>query len=149
MAAENQDYSRHSPDRLLEVFSRGRLLIWVIVAVAAHVLMTVATSTGYIRDHYLDPDGAALRKAAAAGAEKTKKAGAKTNAVARTAAATGAVATASAATTNLSVPVGGEAIPADRAGAPAVKRITEVARPDEMPSKPGDLGISLEDTRVR
>ena len=36
-----------------------------------------------------------------------------------------------------------------RSDSPVVKRITEAAKPEEIPDEPGDLGISLEDTQVR
>jgi hypothetical protein len=150
MTIRNDDFTRHSPDKLLNVFSKGHLAFWTAVAVAAHLVAMVLTSMGYMRDHWIDPEGAAARKAAAEAAAKAKSAPpappAKPSAPAAPA---GTAAVARVETSTNAVRVGGEAIPADRTNAPVVHRITEAAKPEEIPSKPGELGISLEDTNPR
>jgi len=144
----NEDYTRHSPDKLLNVFSRSRLVFWCFVAAAIHALVLMASSSGYIRDRWIDPEGAAARKAAAtnvvARAEAPPPVAADTNTVT---VATNAAATAS--TTNATVLIDGQEVPADRTNAAVLKRITETAKPEEIPNTPGDLGISLEDTNVK
>jgi len=145
---DNEDYARHSPDKLLNVFTKSRLVFWCFVAVAIHALMLIATSSGYIRDKWIDPEGAAARKAAAtnivAKAEAPPPVAADTNTVT---VATNVAETAS--TTNATVVIDGQEVPADRTNAAVLKRITETAKPEEIPATPGELGISLEDTNVK
>ncbi len=158
-----------SPQKLLIGFSRDRIIFWISVAVVAHIIFISALSLGYIRDTWIDPDGAAKRKAdAVAAVEAAKKAEAEKNAkptvatgtVAK-AAATGTVAQAGvaatgsvAATTGVVTADGNttgttEQIMDERKNSPIVKKITEKATPDEIPKQPSDLGISIDDTNVR
>lgn len=157
MTAGNDDYGRHSPDVLLQVFSRSRLVLWCVVAVGIHVLVTVATSTSYIRDRWIDPEGAAARKAAV---EAKKQAGAD---VPDAGATNAPAAAASNATVTVSAPaeakdgsgkaapaeveIDGVAVPADRTNSAVFKAITSTAKPEELPAD-SDLGISLDDTRL-
>jgi hypothetical protein len=145
-----------SPERLLSGFSKGHMAKWIVIAAAIHVVVIGSLSVSYIRDQWIDPRGAEARKVAAKAAQDAlKKAAAKavagkagagaaagaSGAVARasSAAATGAVANAAA---------GGDEIPEDRRNAPVVKRITESAKPGEIPKQPGEIGISIEDTNL-
>jgi len=160
-----------APGKLLAGFSKGHIVFWIAVAVAIHVALIGSLSLGYIRDRWIDPDGAALRKAAAVAAQEAlkKEEAAKTALPAKAASATGMVAQAGApaatggvavATATNAAPVastneavsnavaGAEQIPEDRKNSPMVKRITDKAQPGELPKQPGDIGISLEDTNV-
>jgi hypothetical protein len=157
MTTGNEDYSRLSPDVLLQVFLRKRLALWFLVATGIHVVALLLTSGGYIRDKWVDPDGAAARKAAAEAAEKGVSPAAGTN---ESAAATGKVAAVSAtgvaetneaaATAGAAKPlrIEGETIPNSATNSAIVRKITEAAKPEEIPDRP-DLGINLEDTRSR
>jgi hypothetical protein len=144
----NEDYARHSPDKLLNVFVRSRIFFWCVVATAVHFLALLATSSGYIRDRWIDPEGAAARKAGAtnivAKAEAPPPAAADTNTVN---VATNVAEAAS--TTNATVVIDGQEVPADRTNAAVLQRITAVAKPEEIPATPNDLGISLEDTSIK
>lgn len=154
MEAQNGDYTRHSPDKLLVGFTQGRMVLWVVVAILVHVVFTIVTSLGSIRDRWIDPEGAAARKAAIEAARKAALAPAPVKTNAPSAKGTNAVATAAAtnapAATNATPPAAGtEAIPDDRRNTPVVNRITEAAKPEEIPRQPGDLGISIDDTNTR
>ncbi|MBM4142036.1 MAG: hypothetical protein FJ225_00360 [Lentisphaerae bacterium] len=155
MTTGNEDYARHSPDKLLNVFSKGRLVFWCVVAIGVHAVILLGTSTGYVRDRWIDPEGAIARKEAAEAALKAGKGGipatSATGTVATAAAATtnGATAAASESGTNATMTIDGEVVPADRTNAAVIKRITEAAKPEEIPEKPDELGITLEDTSVR
>lgn len=148
MTTGNEDYSRHSPDKMLEVFSKGRMLYWLFVAAGIHLVVMLITSTGYIRDEWIDPAGAEARKQAAEAAEA---AGAKETTDKGESPATddgsGSAGTA-AAGSNKPVVIDGEVVPDSATNASVIKRITEVAKPEDLPTEP-DLGISLEDTRVQ
>lgn len=138
-------------DQLLTGFAGNRIVFWVLVAIAVHVVVILGTSLTFMRD-WIDPDGAKERAAIAQAeqkqAERAEAAAAAppldslTNAAAVVRDVDGG---------NGAKPSGStEAIPADRADAPVVKRITEVAKPEDMPALGGaDLGISLEDTSLR
>ncbi len=66
-----------SPEDLLAVFSRGRIVLWMLVAVLIHVIVIGATSVGYIRDEWIDREGAKVRREAAAAALAAQKAAEK------------------------------------------------------------------------
>lgn len=133
----DQRIDRLSPEALVESFSRSHLLRWFLVALAAHLLLIGAFSIGTIRD-MLDPEGAAARKAAEAAAAKAASAPAaaaeppaaeaKTETTAAQSAAAPAAAT--------------EAAPQT----PIERATSEVAKPDEIPTAPDDLGIGIDDT---
>jgi hypothetical protein len=133
----DQRIDRLSPEALVESFSRSHLLRWFLVALAAHLLLIGAFSIGTIRD-MLDPEGAAARKAEALAAAKAASAPAaaaeppaaeaKTEATAAQSAAQPAAAT--------------EAAPQT----PIERATSEVAKPDEIPTAPDDLGIGIDDT---
>lgn len=153
-----------APEQLLVVFSRGRILFWIAVAVVIHVVVIGVTSVGYIRDHWIDPEGAKVRKEAAAAAlaaEKAKEkpqppsAPAASNTPAPAASATNAPAASAtnaatgSATNGTPAAEGSEAAQLEaRRNTTVVKRITEAATSNEIPQKP-ELGISLEDTNLR
>lgn len=142
-----------APEQLLVVFSRGRILFWAAVAVLIHVVVIGVTSVGYIRDQWIDPEGAKVRKEAAAAALAAEKAREKPkppSAPATNAPAVVATVTNAAPATN-GVPVaesGEDAQLEARRNTTVVRRITEAASSNEIPKKP-ELGISLEDTNLR
>jgi len=145
-----------APEQSLVMFTRGRILFWAAVAVAIHVVVIGVTSLGYIRDHWIDPEGAKVRKEAAVAALAAEKAREKPQPppapAASNAPAVAATATnvATATTTNVTPAAeGGEASQLEaRRNTTVVKRITEAASSNEIPKKP-ELGISLEDTNLR
>lgn len=133
-----------TPEQLLAVFSKGRIVLWIGVAVAIHVVLIAVTSVGYIRDRWIDPEGAKDRKKAAAVALAAEKAKAQP-------------AMPSAAKTNSPTAPAAKAVTAKQGDAAqlearrdtkVVKRITEVAATNAIPKAP-DLGISLEDTNLK
>jgi hypothetical protein len=141
----------HAPDRLLRAFNNNRIVLALVIAVAAHVVVIGATSMSYIRDTYIDPEGAAQRKAAAEAAAKAAMkaaAGVSTNAPA--AAPTDATKTNSAPKAVTSAVEKTDAqLMEERKGSPVIKAITDVAKPDEIPKQPDDIGISIKDIKVR
>ena len=134
---------RRGPDKLLTTFSKSPFWIWVIMSLVIHSSISVFISYGYIRDHYLDPEGAVTRKAAAlAAAAKSEPPPAPKPVVPKPEPpAPAPVATASTNST--------DRLLEERKNTPIVKRITETAKPDEIPKQPTDLGISLDDTKLK
>ena len=138
---------RRGPDRLLTTFSKTPFLLWLSASLFVHAGLAGFVSYGYIRDHYLDPEGAVARKAAAIAAAATpakpaaaapKTAATPTNAPAvkpPVATATGTDTTAR--------------LLEEHKQTPIVKQITESAKPSEIPKQPGDLNISLDDTNPK
>lgn len=149
---ENSEINAVSPEHLLVVFSRGRIMLWMGVAVLIHVVVIGVTSVGYIRDQWIDPEGAKARKEAAAAALEAEKAKlAPPVRPATSAASTNNQASAVPAplpVTNAPAAVDETAQLAARRDTKVVKRITEAASSNEIPQKP-DLGILLEDTNPR
>ena len=152
MNTGNEDYGRLSPDVLLQGFLRKKLVLWLLVAAGIHLVVIVLTSAGFIRDKWIDPDGAAARVAAAEAAAKAAENGVSPDVGTNEAAtATGVVATgevAVATTPAKTVEIDGEAVPETATNSAIVQKITEVAKPEELPDE-SDLGLDLEDTRTR
>ena len=120
-----------SPDDLLLGFSKSHLVRWFLAALVLHAIVIGGFSVGTVRD-WLDPEGAKVRKEAAIAAVK----------------AASAPAEAAAAQPSEGQP---EAKPAEpqagsEAKTPIEKATTEAAKPEEIPSAPDDLGLSIEDT---
>ena len=134
---------RRGPDKLLTTFSKSPFWIWVIMSLVIHSSISVFISYGYIRDHYLDPEGAVARKAAALAAAKPEPAPAP-KPVVPTPAPPAPAPTAAATPTNSN-----DRLLEERKNTPVVQRITETAKPAEIPKQPGDLGISLDDTKLK
>ncbi len=155
MDAQTEDYSRHSPDRLLTGFTKGRMALWMVTAVVVHVVFIVVTSLGSIRDRWIDPEGAAARKVALEAARKAASqvapAPAKTPSVAPATNAAPVAQTNATEGTNAAAVTGNgkDEIPDDRRNTPVVKRITEAAKPEDIPKQPNGLGISIDDTNRR
>lgn len=137
-------------DRLLTGFAGNRIVFWMLVALVVHVAVILGTSLTFVRDRWIDPEGAAQRSAAVLAEQK------KADKVAAAAAAPAMAGLTNAAAVVRDVDGAATAprdntsgIPADRADTPVAQRITEVAKPEEMPALGGGLGISIEDTSLR
>jgi hypothetical protein len=152
----------HSPANLLAGFTKGRIGRWLLVSVAGHVLFIALLSLGYIRDRWIDPNGAILRKEAAeaAKAELLKATAKPVKPEAKSVAPS--VPAPAAAGSNAPAPTAGEKtspaassnstdtqILADRKNSEGVKGITEVAKPSEIPAQPGDSSALLDDALKR
>ena len=115
-----------SPDTLVLGFSRSKIMLGIGIAIAVHVVLILATSVTYIRDRWIDPEGAAKRKAAAPAVVAAQ--------------ATEAPKTPSTASPTAKSPE--EA----RKDTPVMKGITELPKKGEIPKAPDDLGISIKET---
>lgn len=133
---------RRGPDKLLTTFSKSPFWIWVIMSLVIHLSISVFISYGFIRDHYLDPEGAVARKAAALAAEAKPEPAPAPKPVAPK--PVPPAPTAAATPTNST-----DRLLEERKNTPVVQRITETAKPAEIPKQPGDLGISIDDTKLK
>jgi len=144
MAGLPQDVDKLSPDKLMLGFTRSKIMLGIGVAVAIHLVLLLATSVTYIRDRWIDPEGAARRKAEQLEARKAKEAEAA--AASEKALATtkrpAAPSTKAPGAASPAAPGPDEA----RKNTPVVKGITELPKKGEIPKKPDDLGISIDDT---
>ena len=174
MDMNKQDPVELSPGKLLANFSKGRIVFWLAVAVVIHVVFIGSLSVGYIRDR-LDPKGAELRRASIEAAKKrladkiaadaratnvtaSATAGGTnlaasataggTNGVKSAAGGTNAVSTASNATETAGSTDVSE-VPEPATNSAMMKRLKDVAKPEEMPSLTNASGVSLDDTGVR
>jgi hypothetical protein len=139
------EIEKHSPPSLLAGFTKTRFAFWFALATVIHVIVIGGLSLGYIRDTWIDPQGAAARKAAAEAAAKAEaeKAHPPTPATPPT--------TNVAVTTPVAAPATNTeaATLAARTNAAVVKAITEVAPTNDIPQQPDDLGLSIKDTNIR
>ncbi|MBM4040943.1 MAG: hypothetical protein FJ290_20785 [Planctomycetes bacterium] len=136
MASEPQDIQRHSPDKLLTAFSKTRIMQYLLIAVAIHIVAAAATSVGYIRDHWIDPEGAARRKAAQLEAAKAEVESPKPKVQSPMPEAP------------RPEPKEAKAKTPDEArkDTPVMKEITDLPKKGEIPKAPDDLGISIDET---
>lgn len=156
MQEKKEDSIIYSPDSLLSTFSKGRMAFWVSVAVIIHVVLIAMLSLGYIRDTWINPEGAKMRKEQAEAqkaAELKKLASSKAVKTAPVTkpetGATQAVATASA-TTGQGDRVNSDQDKLDKVkNTPMGQRLTAVATSNEVPRQSSDLGLSIEDTNIR
>jgi hypothetical protein len=167
------DMERASPDRLITGFSRSRILYGLFLALAVHVGVIGSTSMQYIMDTWIDPEAAIARKqqeedAKKAQAEAVRKANeAKLKKLAeereKEEAARGGGAkppegggappgptapekSGAGASGSSGASGGEEVIPEDRKNTPMVKKITETAKPGDIPKTPDmDLPFSATD----
>lgn len=137
MNEQTQNALKMSPEKLMSGFTRSRFSLWMAAAVVVHVIFIGSLSFGYIRDTWIDPDGAAERKAAA---EELARAAAPKPAPAP------APKPVPAAPTN---PPTEQTLMEQRKNTPVIKAITQTAATNEIPKQPDDLGISINDTHVK
>jgi len=126
-------------------FGKTNTAMWLCVSLALHTALIGGTSVGYITDRWIDPEAAAARKQAAIDAAAKAKAEAK--ALAQGKAPPGTPPAAGGATTAPATQAAGGDKPTDpKANTPVMQRITETAKPGELPTKPDDLGIDINET---
>ena len=141
----NQSPEQYVPEKLLGIFKNASFTLALIISLGIHLVAIGGTSVGYIMDRWVDPEGAKQRKIeaqarlqAAAASNLPGKAAAATNAPSGTLsnAPAAAVISAPAAATN----------DLNRTNTAILKQLNETAKPEEIPSAPNDLGISIKDT---
>ena len=121
----------------------GRTLFWVGVALLIHVVLIGATSTRYIRDRWIDPEGAQARREAAIREEEARKAAPVTGG----APASQPVATVPAAPRPVasSEDAAEKRVLEQRKDSKVVRDITDPAKPDEIPKEPTRNGFELDE----
>ncbi|MDA0841751.1 MAG: hypothetical protein O3B01_10515 [Planctomycetota bacterium] len=145
----------HNPDELLHGFTRTSTTSFVILAIVIHAVLVMGTSYPYIRDTYIAPEEAALRKEEAE-REKKEKLKAERDAAVQRAEGTGAKESGKA-EDGKEKPKTSEGdkgekdtqsttTDGDKKQPKVIKEITEKAKPDEIPRQPDDIGISIDDT---
>jgi hypothetical protein len=136
MAEPSPDLARLSPDKLVARFARSKILGCIVLALAIHIVFAGATSVTFIRDRWIDPEGAAQRKkeqeAAAKAAQEDEEAEPEDAAPAS-------------APTQAKSPESDAQPPDGRKDAPIVKETTDLPEKGEIPTEP-DLGISIDET---
>ena len=140
MPEARQDVQRLSSDKLMTTFSSSHIALCLIVATGLHVAVVAATSMSYIRDTWIDPDGAQLRRTAAEQAREETKAAERAQRDAKRRAA----ATRRAATRPAKAKPAAEDVPERARNNPVYRATTQKAVPNEIPSDPGDLTVPLE-----
>ncbi len=125
--SERQSIEELNPDELVTGFSRSRVTRYVLIALAAHVVVLLLTSITYVRDTWIDPEGAAARKALAAQQDDEDDAGPT-----ETQPAAGAQPTTGASSDVVS---GGQPTTAQMES-DVYKSVTDTAEEDEIPDAP-------------
>jgi hypothetical protein len=157
---QKTEQSTQNLDRLLSDFMGRRIAFWTLVAIAIHVVVIGVTSLTYIRDTYIDPEGAVERKAAAADEKKRlakAQAAAAAAAVIGTNGVAGATNTVPAAGAATNAPVANtktdkdrflEGLPEGATNSAVIKRMTDVAAPEDMPTMGNELSTILAEPTV-
>ncbi|MEO5367969.1 MAG: hypothetical protein H7831_16740 [Magnetococcus sp. WYHC-3] len=161
----NKTVEPPSPRKLLAAFSGGSIVFWILAAMLIHAVLIGGLSVGYIRDRWIDPEGARIRKEEAEKEAKLIKEleNAKRQRLARIAATNAFLAaqalsnatlrasgTNTSANVNVSTNTASDTgdIPPERANTRIVRSITEKASTNELP-KESDLGISIDETNPK
>ena len=118
-------------------------IMWVGVALLVHVVLIAATSTGYIRDRWIDPQGAQARREAALRDEEERKAQAA--AAPKTPATSQPVTAAPAKSVAAGEGAAEKRMLEERKDSKVVRDITEPAKPDEIPKEPTRNGFELDE----
>jgi outer membrane biosynthesis protein TonB len=142
-----QELQRLVPENLMVTFSRSRIFHCLLIAIGMHVVLMAATSVTYVRDTWIDPEGAARRKAeklAAKKAEQEAAAAVTTQAAPTEKPSTSAQTEPPTSTTAAKTPA--EAEMEKRKGAPVIQEITAKAKTSDIPKEPDGLGITIEET---
>jgi hypothetical protein len=150
MNQHSHEIEKLSPPSLLAGFTKSRLVAWIVVATLIHVVVIGALSFDYIRDTWINPEGAALRKQQAeAAAREALKAATETN----TAAAATAPSNTKAATVTTAKPAKQlteeERLAKERNNTPVMKEITETASTNDIPREPDALDLSIRDIKIK
>ena len=143
MNQTDQDKDRFSPDKLLDGFRKTAFIKWLIIAVLAHAVLIAVTSVSYMLD-VVNPDRVERRKA-----EEKARIEAKQAAFEKPASGQDGGEEAAPASTSAPAMDSDAALLEQHKDSPVVKAITEVAKPEEIPDKPQNIGISFEDTNIR
>jgi hypothetical protein len=126
----------YSPYTLLRNFSRNRVIPCVLLAVILHVAVIGGLSYQFIYTTWIDPSSKATgdegTDEAAVGEPERDRAGGEDDPAAATKVGDDGDGT--------------KASDDENVEAPVVREITEKADPDEIPDRPDDFGISIEDT---
>jgi hypothetical protein len=141
-SAISQNLSAANRRKMVSEISNRQTIMWVAVAFVFHVVLIGATSLSYIHDRWIDPAGAAARVQAADAAEAQK------------------LASDSAPPTATQSPVPPPAqtdattpdekkILDQRRDNPEVKKVTEAAKPGEIPKNPTHQGFDLDDSSLK
>jgi hypothetical protein len=142
------------PPKLIAGYGNSHLMGWIVVALIIHGVIIGATSVNYLRDMF-DPAGAEARRQAveAAKAPPTAppKAGAATPAPGGAApAGTTQQSTSAPTAKSTTTSPDSEAAQAEKTKSTQVmKNLSDTAKPNELPKKPDDLGIGLDETNPK
>jgi hypothetical protein len=146
----DQNIEEFSPYRLLRNFSKNRVLPCIFAAVIAHVVVIGGLSYEFIYYTWIDPSAATKKLAGEEGSAETaadESAANPADANSADASANGDDSSESAAAKKDGDGSAGTKTSDDaRLDAPVVRGITDKADPDEIPDKPDDFGISIDDT---
>lgn len=140
------DVMKLAPDRLVSGFGRTRIWWFLLLAMVLHVIAIGATSVDYIRDTWVDPEGAAVRHEAALKKAAEAEAAAEKHETAKTAATAPAPASEPA---SQAAKDEQQQILEEHKDAPVVQRLLKTAKPEEIPTKPDDLGITIDQTNPK
>ena len=144
MSEKEDDLQRLSPDGLMTMFSRSHIALCLVIAIGLHVAVIASTSMPYIRDRWIDPEGARLRQIARQRELDKRRAAQR---AARRWAATRASATRPATTRKAGPKAARDAqqtVPAGARQSRMYKATTRKASPEEIPKLPEELKVPLE-----
>lgn len=149
----NPSLEQYMPDKLLGSFKHSSFTLALIISLGIHLVVIGGTSVGYINDRWVDPEGAKQRKLEA---QERLQAAAASNVLGKATAATnlpaGKLTNAPAATGAVTGTAKAVSLPAastndpNRTNSAIMQQLNETAKPEEIPSSPNDLGISIKDT---
>lgn len=145
---DNAEPKRHTPDKLLGNFTKSRFWTCVAIAVGAHLVLMLVTSVTYIRVEWFGAEPPVQKTQEEAVVEKPVAADTAAPAPEEPPEAESKAAAPGDVYELMGGRDGAEALRQAK-DTEVVREITEVAKPEEIPTIPDDLGISIQDTNPR
>lgn len=143
---EEKDADRFAPQHLLAEFTRNRIVRCLAVALAVHVVIIGGSSLDYVYFSWINPEAGRAREDARKKAREAEVA--KTRAAQTQPSETGEKAEPGKTATGEGA--SGQETDQDliekNKTNPVIREITETAKPEDIPDKPDDLGISIGET---
>ncbi|NQT94448.1 MAG: hypothetical protein HQ559_16955 [Lentisphaerae bacterium] len=137
--SNEKDTDRFAPQALLAEFTKNRIVRCLAIALAVHVVIIGGSSLDYVYFSWINPEAGRAREEAQKKAREAEAAKARGEVTQPSSPAeNGKAGTAKTGSDQ-------ETIEKNKTN-PVIQEITETANPEDIPDRPEDLGISIDET---
>ncbi|MBN2301858.1 MAG: hypothetical protein JXN60_05015 [Lentisphaerae bacterium] len=152
MTTDYDDIEKLAPHKLVANFTKNRVLLCTVIALAVHALVISVTSIDYLYYNVINQEAGRLREERIKNEEQAKK-DAERKKLQQKAEASRVVRTQNSGTAdnlnkNSETDMSNETLMDKYKDTPVVKSVTDAAKPEEIPDAPDNLNISIKDTGI-